>query len=397
MNKQHITIALGVALATHAASLVSAQVYKIPDPLEVRDKRWIQPELPARKDYRNAYIMVPLVSTRESDNPLIVDKLMVDAWGIAIRPPGKGGHWWINNTGTGTTTTYIGDAPGHPFGRDELEVVHLPVGALHEKNETFSQPTGMVYSGFSSTEYLVDDGKMKGSSKFIFVALDGTIYGWTTGQEKGVKVVDRGAEGRMYTGLAVSEKANGSRIYACCMNSPAVDAFDGAWKPVTLAGDFKDPAVGDGYAIFNLWWHEGKIYAAWARIANEPGDAEAYPGYGYLSVFDEEGRLDRSLQHSMHLNAPWGFAIAPSDFGALSNHLLVGNFGDGRILAYDLKSGAYADTLRDQKGDPIELDGLWGLTWGNGESLGYKNHLYFAAGPEQETQGLFGKLVPLFP
>jgi uncharacterized protein (TIGR03118 family) len=374
-----------------------AQVYKSPDPLKVRDRRWVQPELPARKDYRNAYVMVPLVSTREEDKPLIVDELMVDAWGIAIRPPGKGGHWWITNTGTGTTTTYIGDAPDHPFGQDELEVVHLPVGSLHEKNETYSQPTGMVYSGFATTEFTVDDGKVKGSSKFIFVALDGTIYGWTNGQEKGVKVIDKGADSRMYTGLAVSEKASGSRIYACCMNAPAVDVFDGAWKPVTLAGDFKDPAVGDGYAIFNLWWHEGKIYAAWARIANEPGDAEPYPGYGYLSIFDEEGRLQRSLQHSMQLNAPWGFAIAPKDFGALSNHLLVGNFGDGRILAYNLETGAYVDTLRDQKGDPIELDGLWGLTWGNGETLGYKNHLYFAAGPEQETEGLFGKLVPLFP
>jgi uncharacterized protein (TIGR03118 family) len=386
-----------IATALSIVSDAQAQVYKTPEPRELTGPRWIQPELLPRKDSRNAYVMVPLVSTRESDQPLIVDANLVDAWGISLRPPGKGGHWWITNAGTGTTTTYIGDAPGHPFGRDELEVVDLPVGALHEKNETYSQPTGTVYSGFAATEFAVDDGKIKASSKFIFVALDGTVYGWANGQEKGVKVIDRGAQGRMYTGLAISERASGNRIYACCMNTASVDVFDGDWKPVTMAGNFKDPKIDEGYAIFNLWWHDGRIYAAWARVANEPGDAEPYPGYGFLSVFDEEGRLLRSLEHTMQLNAPWGFAIAPKDFGALSNHLLVGNFGDGRILAYNMETGTYVDTLRDQKGDPIELDGLWGLAWGNGETLGYSNHLYFAAGPEQETQGLFGKLVPLFP
>ncbi|HZW05796.1 MAG TPA: TIGR03118 family protein [Phycisphaerales bacterium] len=393
--------ALAVLIA--AAATTRAQVYKTPDPRDATPTPFVQPDAGERKDHRNSYVMVKLVSTRAADRALLTDPLIKDAWGLALRPPGKGGHWWTANTATGTTTTYVGDAPGHPFGQDALKAVPIPVGKLHEKNETISQPTGQVYTGWNKDEFVIEGKGDKGQSirdyaRFVFVCLDGTVSAWANDMAASVNVIDKGAQGAMYTGVAVTESfKGGNRLYCCDFNNRRVDVFDGAWRPVKTEGEFKAPGVDDDYAVYNLLHHQGKLYAALARSANEPGDAEAYPGYGVIAEFDLEGRHVRTLARSPHLNAPWGLCVAPKEFGPFSGSLLVANFGDGRVVGYDLATGGLIDHLRDAEGKPFEIDGVWDMKFGNGETLGYANHLYFTAGPEQETEGLFGKLVPLFP
>jgi uncharacterized protein (TIGR03118 family) len=399
-----ITACVTLALT---AGLASAQVYPV---VNERDAAPNFDPVPARADYdkTNAYVMVNMVATDAKFKPhFMVDPLITNAWGLTIRPPGKGGHWWITNAGSGNTTTYIGDAPGHRFGQDELKVVDIPVGALHAVHpELKSQPTGQVYAGFNKVDWPtrgvnVDPTKpdIIGAARFIFVTLDGTVTAWDNGMKDAQIVIDMGAQDAMFTGVAISTfpEPGRNRLYCADFNAQRVLVFGTDWKPVTVAGDWKDPRVDEGYVIYNLQVIDNKVYAAWANPGGEPAEPQNYPGYGFISEFDLEGRLLRSFEHRKELIAPWGFAKAPANFGALSNRLLVGNFGDGRILAYDLATARFDDYLRNLEGQPIEVDGLWGLTFGNGETLGYSNHLYYAAGPEAENQGIFGKLVPIFP
>jgi uncharacterized protein (TIGR03118 family) len=400
LNKATACRAVLVLAATVCATPALAQVYPIPEE-KLKAPQWVPLPVAKEHDPRNAYVQVNLVASRAVDKPLIVDERLKNAWGLTKRPPGKGGHWWVSNGGTGVTTTYIGDAPGVPFGRDKLEVVDIPIGKLHAPHakveEHTSQPTGQVYTGFTSTEFVVEGEGKKGSAKFVFVTLDGTVSGWTTDQTHAVTVFDGGPDGSMFTGCAVTERAEGNRLYLCDWGLEKLTVLDGSFKPVKTAGGFKDPLVPSEFKIYNIQYIDGKLYAAWARLGDAPGEAEAYPGYGFVSCFDTEGRLLKSFEQRRELIAPWGITLAPKDYGALSGRLLVGNFGDGRILAFDKDTGKFVDYLRGMDGNPIELDGLWDLKYGNGETLGYANHLYFTAGPEQENEGVFGKLVPLFP
>jgi len=390
-------LALALLAAAGLTTRAHAQIYPSFEP-KIGEGQFYVPDAGPRTLKRNAYVQVNLVATKAEYKPhFFVDERLANAWGVTIRPPGKGGHWWITNAGSGTTTTYIGDAPGVEFGRDELEVVEIPVGKVHARVQKASQPTGQVYTGFTSQDFVVEGEGKRGSAKFVFVTLDGTVSAWTTDQTKSVNVIDIGGESAVFTGCAVTEAPTGNRLYVCDWGNRKVRVYDGQWKEAAIAGDFKDPSVDDYFNIYNLQQINGKLYAAWARLGNDPGEAEAYPGYGFISEFDLEGRLLRSFGSHAMLNAPWGFALAPKDFGALSNCLLVGNFGDGRVLAYNLETGVYVDVMRDADGKPFEIDGLWGMLFGNGVTLGYTNHMYFAAGPVVETEGVFGKLVPLFP
>jgi uncharacterized protein (TIGR03118 family) len=350
---------------------------------------------------RNAYTQVNLVSSRTSDNPVILDPLLLDAWGIAIRPPGAGGHWWLMNTASGTTTTYVGDTPTEPIFQDELKVVTIPPGRIYAHLRDYvSQPTGVVYSGRTSTEFIVSGEGITGAAKFVFCALDGTLSAWTTDQTAAVNMVDDSESGAMFTGLAVTEQATGNRLYVCDFGLEKFRIFDGAFRELPVPqGKFKDSRVPTTFSHYNAQiLADGLLYITFAYVGDDPGEEDLHAGYGYVTSFDLEGNLVRRFEHRMELNAPWGVAIAPPDFGVFSNQLIVGNFGgDGNVMAYDLATGRFLDYLRDPEGKPVAIEGLWGLQYGNGVRLGYLNHLYFAAGPEEETQGLFGKLVPVTP
>jgi len=198
-----------------------------------------------------------------------------------------------------------------------------------------------------------------------------------------------------YKGLAVASTAFGDRLYAADFHNGRIDIFDGLFAPLSIGGAFVDPNLPSGYAPFNIVNLGGELYVAFALVETSTGDEITGPGLGFVSVFDTEGSLLRSLIHQGQLNAPWGMAIAPANFGQFSNSLLVGNFGNGIIHAYDRQTGALRGILRRANGTPIHVDGLWGIAFGNGGLAGPANVLYFTAGPADEDHGVFGRILAI--
>ncbi len=340
----------------------------------------------------NRYQQVNLVANRAEFEPQLIDPLLINPWGIALRPPAVGGHFWTSNAGSGTTTTYVGDVPGLPIFQDDLRVVDIPSSMIFARlPETLSQPTGQVFCG-SRTDFIISGEGLTGPSRFIFCTLDGTVSAWTTGMTTAVNMIDTSAAGSAYTGMAITDFPSGNRLYLCDFGLETWAVYDEQFRRIPVAGDFRDPNVWPVFSQYNMQLLDGKIFVAWARLGDETGEEDAYPGYGYISEFDLEGRYLASYEHGLFLNAPWGLAIAPDDFGALSGALLAANFGDGTIIAFDRTTRRFIDYLRDRNGEPVVIDGIWGLTYGNGDQLGRTNHLYFTAGPNNEEDGIFGKL-----
>jgi uncharacterized protein (TIGR03118 family) len=196
----------------------------------------------------------------------------------------------------------------------------------------------------------------------------------------------------IYKGLALATAGTASFLYAANFHAATVDVFDATFTQVHLGGEFTDPHLPRGYAPFNIALLEGQLYVAYARQDADAEDEVAGPGRGFVDVFDTSGHLLRRLIAHGHLNAPWGMAIAPDDFGKFGGDLLVGNFGDGRIHAYNAQTGQFEGTLRDANRDPIVIDGLWALMFGNGTSAGTAA-LLFTAGIQDEQHGLYGTIT----
>jgi uncharacterized protein (TIGR03118 family) len=239
-------------------------------------------------------------------------------------------------------------------------------------------------------------GKTPVAASFIFVSEDGILSAWANGADptQALVMADNSATS-VYKGLALSVTPS-VQLYAANFKTGAIDVFDAQFKPVTMpAGSFVDPKVPAGFAPFNIWNIGGKLYVAYAKQdANKKFDVPA-PGNGYVSVFDTTGKLLQSLiagGSGSALNSPWGLALAPATFGKYANSLLVGNFGDGLVNAYDATTGAYLGTLQDPAGKNIALPGLWSLYFGNGGNGGDKDTLYFTAGPGGQKHGLLGSI-----
>lgn len=374
----------------------------------------------------SAYVDTILVANNKSYTPLcIVDPLIGNGWGIALRPPGAGGHLWISNASTGTTTVYVGDVhtPGGfvPLHQDDLKVVNIPIGKAilpdaGRPATDLSIPTGQVFN-HSTTDFVVSGEELTAAAKFIFVTGDGTISGWTEvrnpdgtmrRQTKSVIMIDNSHlyddERLRYTGCAVTEEPRGNRLYVCDWTGEKVIAFDHEWKPIPLAPDkFHHPSPAEIWRPWNIQYlhtgpkGEGRL---WVTFNKSEDPWEEYPEFGAVAEFDLEGNFIRKLTQTMDKDAwadselrdPWGLAIAPTNFGPLSGMLLVANFGDGTIPAFDLQTGTFVDFVRDARGEPIVVDGIWGITFGNGVALGDTNALYYAAGPNAEQDGTFGTI-----
>jgi uncharacterized protein (TIGR03118 family) len=375
----------------------------------------------------------------------------LNAWGIAIRPAGAGGHFWV--TAGGWSYQFVGDVSVSPdpalrsLFQDALTLVRLPGAGPSEGGDptdatTFAGfGTGVVFNGaaLASDQFVVRgqrvlaDGVeqvLEGSARFIFATDSGIISGWTEREAttgaivrrngSAVTVIDRRADGHAYFGLAI-RPGTWDRLWAADFGAaPQIRAFDAQWRPVELAGAFANPFIGNRKAArpgdpvpFNIqvltWSGTPYAFIAYAKSRADPNDptrilageedaidavAEGeHPDRGRVAMFDLQGRLVRVFADDGRLNAPWGLAVAPASFGALAGALLVGNFGgQGRIAAFDIGNGGFIGYLRDPGGAVIGIEGLWGLQFGNGESLGDANALYFAAGPADETRGLFGAL-----
>lgn len=316
----------------------------------------------------------------------VYDPEMVDGWGLSINPNGT---FWPSARATDVSTVYSGDlttADGtfHPFIKRPLTVA-IPGGA----------PTGQVFNGSSDT-FIVSAGGRSGPARFIFASETGNITAWNPNVPTGGMPQSPDAfimattPGAVYTGLAIDSLLAGNFIYAADFANDRIDAFDQNFAPTTLSGDFTDPEIPADYAPFNIWELGGQLYVAYARQEN--GDALPDGGNGFVSVFDLNGNLVSHLVDDSHLEQPWGMALAPVDFGEFSNTLLVVNTADGNINAFDPTTGDYLGPLAGASGEPIHIDGLWALHFGNGIVSGDRNALYFTAAPDNHEHGLFGSL-----
>jgi uncharacterized protein (TIGR03118 family) len=318
-----------------------------------------------------------------SDQPgvaLITDPKLNNAWGVSF---GATGPFWVSDNGTGFATLYQGDSAAKPtFTKSGLEV-NIP-----SADPAGSTPTGQVFNNSGSTTDFQVPGTGKAAS-FIFASQTGELTAWNGGTLATIVATVSGAS---FTGLAIGKVGTANYLYATDFGHHTVDVFDGQFHPVTLSGSFTDPTMPHSYAPFNVQNIGGKLYVTYAQIDQKSPSNESDKGAGFVDVFDTSGNLLQRLISGNHLNAPWGIALAPSNFGELSNDLLVGNFGNGHIQAFDPTTGQFLGLMNDASGKPVVIDGLWDLTFGNGGSGGDKNALYFTAGPDGETHGLFGSL-----
>ena len=306
------------------------------------------------------------------------DANLVNAWGIAFNPAG---FVWVVNNGTSTSTLYDGN------GVPQTLVVAIPAGTGGTAN-----PTGIVFN--ASQDFKVTQNGVTGASAFVFAGEHGTIAGWSPAVNRtaAVTVVDGGSTGPVYKGLALASYAGANYLYAADFGRNAIDVYNASFTKVTLPGSFRDPTLPTGYAPFNIQAIGDRIYVAYAKQAASGPDEVKGAGLGAIAVFDTSGVFVKELAMGGALNAPWGLAMAPANFGTFSNTLLVANFGDGKINAYNPSSGAFVGTLGKSDGAPIVIDGLWGIAFGNGINAQPTNTLFFTAGPAEEKHGLYGRI-----
>jgi uncharacterized protein (TIGR03118 family) len=305
---------------------------------------------------------------------------LINPWGISHSPTGP---FWVSDNGTGVTTIY--DGAGNPVrvaGQDAITIA-APAGS------DASAPTGQVFnlagSGFEVTAHGVT-----APSVFLFATEDGTISGWapTVDPASSVIAVDNSA-GAVYKGLAIGTTAAGTYLYAANFGNGTVDVFDSKFSQVK---SFTDPNLPPGYAPFNVQVLDNKLYVSFAEQDAAKHDDVAGPGHGFVDAFDLEGKLLDHVASRGVLNSPWGLDIAPKGFGQFSGDLLVGNFGDGTINAFDPKTDNFIGQLLGSNGDPLQIEDLWALTNGTGSVGTNPNAVYFTAGGADEKHGLFGSL-----
>lgn len=357
MNRIRTSILIAAAAATLGATVVPSQAAN------------------------NRYQVQNLVS----DGPPVTadhqDPNLKNGWGIAFNP---NGFVWVADNGTGLSTLYDG------LGNPQSLVVAIP------GPPTLSQPglpTGIVFNG--SGDFAISNGTATGPGRFLFAGQDGVISAWAPNVDATHALVAAHVPGASYFGLALTGDGTGNFLYAADFRGGKIDKFDKNFQQVSTQGGFADPSIPHDFAPFNIQNILGDLYVTYAKREIEDGVAEDVPGpgLGYVNVFDAKGALIRRIATRGKLNAPWGLALAPASFGRFANHLLVGNFGDGTINAYD-PSGGFRGQLRGSDNKPLKIDGLWGMAFGNGIQHQPTGTLFFAAGPNDENDGLYGKVTP---
>jgi uncharacterized protein (TIGR03118 family) len=366
------------------------------------------------------YTQVNLVANTSGVAP-VTDPNLVNPWGVSRT---SSSPWWISDNGTGLSTLYNGAGAINPL------VVTIPKADPTSKTFPTGTPTGTIANG-STTDFLLAAGA---PADFLFSTIDGTISGWNPaiGLASGAAapsthavVVVKTTDGSSYTGLT-SATVNGKRyLYAANFNKGTVDVYDNAFNKVTLQpsgyGDpdrdhryenekpFTDDRLPQYFVPFNVQAIGNDIVVTFVlHQEGNPLETDG-PGLGYVDIFSSDGQLLKRLEHGDWLNAPWGVALAPLDFGIFSHDLLVGQFagagnsdGSGTIAAYDLATGKFIGLVQDATGKALSISGLWALSPGNSASTGSYDpagspgsELYFTAGPNHGTGGLFGYLKPV--
>jgi uncharacterized protein (TIGR03118 family) len=309
----------------------------------------------------------------EAGNP--PDPLLVNAWGLSEAP--AGGPLWVANNGTGTTTLY----DFQDFSKIPLNVtVPGPHGAT-------GTPTGTVFTSLTGNTFDITRNGLTGHSLFLFDSEDGTISGWAPSIATNTTfiVVSQGAAGAAFKGLAIAGANTAApTLFAADFTQNKVEMFDSTFHKM---GSFTDPSLPPGYAPFNVQVLGDKVYVTFAMRGGGIDEVDG-PGLGFVDVFSTTGRKLTTLVSGGPLNAPWGLAIAPKDFGQFKGALLVGNFGDGSINAFDPQTGKFLGQLTAKGNRQMTIDGLWALRTGPDGTI------VFSSGPDGESHGLVGVIAP---
>ena len=337
----------------------------------------------------STYRQINLVSD-QAGKANMRDPDLVNAWGLAASPgtnTSPGSPLWVADNGSDKATLYAA-------GSSPTSVSKVPLTV----DVTGAAPTGQVFNADPNAFTVSDSQGNSGSSLFLFDTENGTIDGWSpnVGGPSPSTVTevarDNGANA-VYKGLAVATVKGKSFLYATNFRSGRVEAYDSTFTPVEMPGGlFVDPGLPAGYGPFGIAEIKGQLYVSFAQQDATLHDDVAGPGHGFVDVFTNTGAFVRRLVTRGALNSPWGMALAPRSFGRFGGDLLVGNFGNGLINVYNATNGAWLGRLSQRNGLPIQIDGLWGLMFGNGNAAG-TNELIFSAGPSKESHGLLGKIV----
>jgi uncharacterized protein (TIGR03118 family) len=333
----------------------------------------------SRVEAQTVYKQINLISDLPGVAQLL-DTNLVNAWGISFS---SSSPFWVSDNGTGLATVYqiTNNAAGHPLVKNVgLNVEIPPVGQ--------GTPTGQAFNTI---------GGFNGDI-FLFVSEDGTISGWRGALGTTAETLVPGITNNVYKGMALSSNASGGVLLAANFRQGTVDMYN---TSATLLGQFSDPSAPAGYAPFGMQSIDGIIFVTFAKQDDVKHDDAAGPGNGLIDTFDPvAGTFHRFATGSsvggavQAMNSPWGVALAPATFGQHANQLLVGNFGAGTIMTFDA-GGNFRGLLHNLEDEPVKIDGLWGLIFGNGKKAGVPGTLYFSAGPFGESHGLFGSLQPV--
>ncbi|HET9831398.1 MAG TPA: TIGR03118 family protein [Vicinamibacterales bacterium] len=333
------------------------------------------------------YTQTNLVSN--TDAAPVHDANLRNAWGLTHGPATP---WWISDNFNGLSTVY--NTSTTPTTILSNIVVTVPDAAGNP-----GHPTGIVFNG-SATDFLLAPGKQ---AIFIWVTEDGTIDGWNPGVNATKAVVvfpppNKPVHDAVYKGATIAEIGGKKYLLVANFKSGQIDVFDSAFQPVDIGKHmFRDQKIRKGFAPFNVQGIGPNVYVTYAKQDDEGEDDVPGAGLGFVDVFRADGELLLRLEHGDWLNAPWGVTLAPGDFGEFSHALLVGNFGDGTIAAFNPVSGDFIGNMLTPAGSKVAILGLWALSFGNGSGgpSGPGNALFFTAGPNDEMDGLFGKLTPI--
>jgi len=353
----------------------------------------------------NRYVITSLVSDLKGAANF-QDLVLQNSWGVAFTPAGS--PFWIADNATGCSTLYDGTGV-----KQGLQVsIPLPGGSVPATacqhvnpamppTPTPAAPTGIVWNPTTNptTAFLVPGTNPPIPAAFIFDTEDGTISAWAGGltpPNQAVLAVDNSANptptmGAVYKGLTFGVNANGVFLFATNFRAGTIDVFDHNYNPTTTDGNFTDADIPSGFAPFGIQNINGALFVTYAKQNTAKHDDVAGKGNGFVDVFDTDGHLLQRLASRGALNSPWGVARASFDFGPFSGQILVGNFGDGRINVYD-STGHFLGQLKGLNGQPLTIDGLWTLSLGGGAKSS-SDTLYFTAGPNGETDGLFGTIT----
>jgi uncharacterized protein (TIGR03118 family) len=324
--------------------------------------------------HATAFTATNLVTDDPLFNPApLTDPNLVNAWGVSHSPTSP---LWVSDNGTGVSTLYRIN-PATDAVTIQSQVVKIPGDG---------SVTGQAFNPAAST------GAFNGDA-FTFVSEDGTISGWRNALGTNAETLQTGLPTNSYKGSTLASTGGHEYLYAANFGTGGIDVLPGDPLAPPLIGNFADPNLPGGFAPFNIANLDGQLFVSYALVG-PTGDDVAGPGNGFEDVFGYDGVLSRRLATDGALNSPWGMAIAPASFGSLGGSLLVGNFGDGTIHAFDVATGNPLGALLGPDGLPLVIDGLWGLIAGNDGGAGSSDRIYFTAGPQDESHGLLGVIGP---